>query len=305
MPERHYIIIMFCFLLLICNLSAQETTDSLQVQSVDTTAQDPGLFESSTDYDFFSDSFRIVYSILLFIIAFILSIYLRQPLQRLSEHRTKYSHILKQIVPLLLIICWFLVIYFIMTQILDLTFVSTISFFIIIGLALALAFQDILKDIIAGLIVPFEDHIERGNKIQIGDTYGEIFKTGFRETLIKEPDGNIVVVPNSRIIKETVINVSADRENCPVVVDFYLPFSSDLDKCRDIAHKSAIVSPYLFLDKPVSVHFNNELSNGLPIIKMRVKAFLRKIEFQSLFISELTETVLKEIGHETNMPNTG
>jgi small-conductance mechanosensitive channel len=295
---------MFCLLLLICNLSAQETTDSLQVQSVDTTAQDPELFGSSTDYDFFSDSFRIVYSILLFIVAFILSIYLRQPLQRLSEHRKKYSHILKQIVPLLLIICWFLVIYFIMTQILDLTFVSTTSFFIIIGLSLALAFQDILKDIIAGLIVPFEDHIEKGNKIQIGDIYGEIFKTGFRETLIKEPDGNIVVVPNSRIIKETVINVSADRENCPVVVDFYLPFSSDLDKCRDIAHKSAIVSPYLFLDKPVSVHFNNEISYGQTIIKMRVKAFLRKIEFQSLFISELTETVLKEIGHATNMPKT-
>jgi small-conductance mechanosensitive channel len=196
---------------------------------------------------------------------------------------------------------WFWVIYIIITQILDLTYISTISLLIIIGLALGLAFQDILKDIIAGLIVPFEGHIEKGNKIQIGDIYGEIYKTGFRETIIKTPDGNIVVVPNSRIIKETITSVSAERENSPVVVDFYLPFSSDLDKCRDLAHKSAIVSPYLFLDKEVTIQFSNELSNGQPIIKMRVEASLRKIEFQSLFISELTETVIKEIGYAKNL----
>jgi len=173
----------------------------------------------------------------------------------------------------------------------------------VIGFALALAFQDVLRDVIAGLIVPFEDHIRKGNKIQIGDIYGEITKTGFRETLIKKPDGNIVVVPNSSIIKETIVNLGAEQENCPVQVEFYIPITSDLEKCREIAHKSAIVSPYLFLDKPVAVRFCNELSNGQTIIKMSVEAYLRKIEFQSLFISELTESVVKEISHATDIPD--
>jgi small-conductance mechanosensitive channel len=185
---------------------------------------------------------------------------------------------------------------------LELTYISNLSLFLLIGFALALAFQDVLRDIIAGLIVPFENHIEKGNKVRIGGTYGEIIKTGFRETLLKTPDGNTVVLPNSQIIKETIVSISADHENCPVEVDFYLPISADLDQCREIAHKSAIVSPYLFLNKSVTVYFSNHFSSGQPIIKMRVKAHLRKIEFQSLFISELTETVLKEIGHATNMP---
>jgi len=188
-----------------------------------------------------------------------------------------------------------------MTQILNLTYISSVSLIVIIGLALALGFQDILKDVIAGLIVPFEDHIDIGKKIQIDGILGEITKTGFRETLIKQSDGNIVVFPNSQILKETVVSVSAEPENCPACVDFYLPLNSDLDKCREIAHKSAIVSPYLFLDKPVTVHFSNELANDHPIIKMRVEVFLRKIEFQSLFTSELTEGVIKEINHETGV----
>jgi small-conductance mechanosensitive channel len=299
----YLIIVLFCFFSVNGILCAQESADSLQIQSSDSSTLEIAHTESTLTYDLFSDFFRIIYAILFFIVAFIFSIYLRQPLQRLSEHRTKYSHILKQTVPLLLMICWFFVIYIIMTKILNLSHTSKISLLVIIGFALALAFQDILRDIIAGLMVPFEDHIERGNKIRFSDIYGEIIRTGFRETLIQKPDGNIVVVPNSRMIKETVVSVSAERENCPVLVDFYLPFSSDLDKCREVAHKSAIVSPYLFLDKPVTVRFSNELSNGQPIIKMSVDAYLRKIEFQSLFISELTECVVKEIGHATNIPD--
>ena len=188
-----------------------------------------------------------------------------------------------------------------MTQILNLTYISLVSLIVVIGLALALAFRDILRDIIAGLVVPFEDHIEKGNKIKIGNIFGEITKTGFRETLIKQSNGNIIVIPNSQILKENIISVSAEPENCPVRVDFYLPLTSNLDKCREIAHKSAIVSPYLFLDKPVTVQFSNELANDQSIIKMRIKAYLRKIEFQSLFTSELTEGVIKEINHETDI----
>jgi small-conductance mechanosensitive channel len=187
-----------------------------------------------------------------------------------------------------------------MTQILNVTYLSSLFLIVIIGITLALASQDILKDIIAGLLVPFEDHIESGNKIQFGEFFGEIIKTGFRETLIKKSDGNVVVVPNSKILKETVVSVNAEPENCPVSVVMYLPFSSDFDTCREIAHKSAIVSPYVFLDKPVSVHFSNVLANNQPMIQMRVEAFLRNIEFKSLFTSELTEGVIKEIRKTTD-----
>jgi small-conductance mechanosensitive channel len=282
---------------------AQEKSDSLQVQAADSSALRAGSEVSASDYDFFSDSFRMIYAIIFLIIAFILSIYLRQPLQRLSERRSRYSRILKQIVPLLLSISWFLVAYFIITQILDLTYSSTITLFVILGLSLVLSFQDVLKDIVAGMIIPFENHIEVGNKVQINNIFGEVYKTGLRETQIKNSDGNIVVIPNRSILKDTITSVSADLENCPVSVDFYLPYSSDLDNCREIAHKSAIVSPYIFLDKPVTIHFSNELSNGQVFIKMHVIAYLRKIEFQSSFISELTETVLKEISHKSDLPD--
>jgi small-conductance mechanosensitive channel len=300
MRPVYLVIFIFCFFSINGILFAQETADSLQIGQSDSTILNQEKIGLSSQYDLFSDIFRILYALIFFIIAFIFSIYLRQPLQRLSESRKRYSHIIRQIIPLILLICWFFVIYIIVTQILNLTYLSGVSLIVLIGFALALAFQDILRDVIAGLVVPFEDHIKKGNKIQIGDLFGEITKTGFRETLIRMSNGNVVIVPNSEILKKTVISVSAEPENCPVQVDFYLPLSSDLEKCREIAHKSAIISPYLFLDKPVTVHFSNKLANDQPIIKMCVEAYLRKIEFQALFTSELTEGMIKEMKNETN-----
>ena len=127
MRSIYLILFLICLVMTNHNLFAQETVDSLQVQSSDSLGLDLPQVGSSTDYNLFSDSFRLIYSILFFIVAFILSIYLRQPLQKLSERRTKYSHFLKQIVPLLLMVCWFWVIYIIVTEILVLNYISTIS----------------------------------------------------------------------------------------------------------------------------------------------------------------------------------
>ncbi len=112
MRPIYLVIFLLCFFSKNGILLAQESTDSLQIQSSDSSAFDLEQTDLSSQYDYLSDSFRILYAILLFIIAFILSIYLRQPLQRLSEHKTRYSHIFKQIVP------FFLVIFFICEAIL-------------------------------------------------------------------------------------------------------------------------------------------------------------------------------------------
>jgi small-conductance mechanosensitive channel len=217
----------------------------------------------------------------------------------------RFSRILKQFIPLFLTVCWIVVFYIIINHILKLSFSYTLAILAITGFALALGLQDTLKDLVAGFILPFEDHIAPGNKIQIGNIFGEIVRIGLREMELKQPDGKIAIIPTRLLLNETVENVYIEKENCPVHIDFYLPFSSDLDKCREIAHKSAIISPYLFLNKPVTVSFSNELLKDQNIIKMSINAFLLKIEFQPLFISEITESVVKELIHATIISDTG
>ena len=94
MRQIIFIIFLVCVFPINGFLIAQETTDSLQVQAYDSSALDLAEIDLPARYDYFSDLFRILYAILFFSIAFIFSIYFRQPLQRLSENRRKYSHII-------------------------------------------------------------------------------------------------------------------------------------------------------------------------------------------------------------------
>ncbi len=280
---------------------AQEETDPSPVNSISTIVQDSSasnLIDSLGIFDR-SEFLNLLYTFVFFILSFIIIIYLKQPLQRLSDRKMDHPRILKQFIPMFLTVCWIVVFYIIINDILKLSFSYTLVILAIAGFAIALALQDTLKDVIAGFILPFEDHIATGYKIQIGNIFGEIVRIGLREIELKQPDGNIAIIPTSRLLNETAEKVYIEKENCPVHINFYLPLLSDLDRCREIAHKSSIISPYLFLNKPVTVRFSNELVNDQTIIKMSIKAFLLKIEFQPLFVSEITESVVKELIHAT------
>ena len=286
---------------------AQEEPDSSTVNTVSTLVQDSSAANLMDSWGTFyqSESLNLLYTFVFFILSFIIIIYLKQPLQRLSDRKMRHSRIIKQFIPLFLTACWIVVFYIIINNILKLSFSYTLAILAITGFAIALGLQDTLKDLIAGFILPFEDHIATGNKIQIGNIFGEIVRIGLREIELKQPDGKIAIIPTRLLLNETVETVYTEKENCPVHIDFYLPFSSDLDKCREIAHKSAIISPHLFLNKPVTVRFSNELVKGQSIIKMSIQAFLLKIEFQPLFMSEITESVVKELIHATIISDAG
>ena len=277
--------------------ASQETVIAVD-DSVNQSGANSGLISNTAT--FIRNHLSILYAILVFIVSFIVLMYLRQPLQRLSEKPGRYASVIKQIIPIFITISWFLVVYIIVAEILNPVLPLTIAIMVILGFAAGLAIQDTLKDIIAGLILPFENHIEIGNKIQIDDLFGEITRMGLREVELKRPDGNVAILPSAYILKKSISNVYTEKDNCPVVVDFYIPLTSNLDRCREIAHKSAIISPYIYLDKPVLIRFENISENDNSLVKMHIEAYLLKIEFQPMFTSELTECVIKELLHATN-----
>jgi small-conductance mechanosensitive channel len=238
------------------------------------------------------DIITVLFALIVFFLAFILIIYLRQPLLSLSDHHPRYSRLLKQTISIFLVTFWILIIYITVQKILELTDTSSLIILGVIGLAIALAFLDILKDVIAGLILPFQKHLETGCKIGCSDFWGEIIRFGLREVEIKKSDGAVAIIPTSVILKERLIEIYSEKENCPVKLDFYFPLDIDIQKISQLAYKSAIVSPYLFLKKPASIFIMTELTNGHLLIKLTLHAFLQKIDFQPLFVNDMTLSLL-------------
>jgi small-conductance mechanosensitive channel len=80
-----------------------------------------------------------------------------------------------------------------------------------------------------------------------------------------------------------------------VVAEVYLPIDVDTVVVRDTALEVAKVSKYVYLDKPVSVLFFNEVKEKRSYLKMRLKAYVSDIRYEFTFKSEMTELIIREL----------
>jgi MscS family membrane protein len=76
------------------------------------------------------------------------------------------------------------------------------------GIAVALAAQKTLENIIGGVSLIFDQAVRVGDILKLGDASGEVEDIGLRSTRIRTPDRTVVIVPNGQIANMTLENLS-------------------------------------------------------------------------------------------------
>ena len=87
------------------------------------------------------------------------------------------------------------------------------------GIAVALAAQKTLENVIAGASLIFDQAVRVGDSLKMGDVSGTVAHIGLRSTRIRTLDRTVVSVPNSQIANMSLETLS-DRDKCwfhPVV----------------------------------------------------------------------------------------
>ncbi len=78
----------------------------------------------------------------------------------------------------------------------------------IIGLAVGWAAQETLANFIAGIMIFWDKPFKVGDWVQAYGQFGQIKRVTFRSTRMVNMDGDVVVMPNVKMLQETVINKS-------------------------------------------------------------------------------------------------
>jgi small conductance mechanosensitive channel len=94
------------------------------------------------------------------------------------------------------------------------------------GIALGLAAQTIVKDILNGMLIVIEDQFNVGDTVRLTGMTGSVESMSLRRTELRDGDGTLYVVPNSQIT--TVANLSRDFSVATVNVS--VDFSASPDK---------------------------------------------------------------------------
>jgi MscS family membrane protein len=99
----------------------------------------------------------------------------------------------------------------------------------IIGLALSLAGRDILADIISGAMILIDRPYRIGDRLELPsiDSWGDVIDIGMRSTRVVTVDNRMVVVPNSQIGKEQIVNYSYPDPSFYDQVDIVVAYDND------------------------------------------------------------------------------
>lgn len=100
----------------------------------------------------------------------------------------------------------------------------------IVGVVVGLAFQDIVKDFLAGIFIIFDNQYAVGDFVKINGFEGELISLGLKTTKIKSYTGEVKILSNSSFSEVINYNLAND------VVFLYLPvsYNVDIDKLESV-----------------------------------------------------------------------
>jgi small-conductance mechanosensitive channel len=241
---------------------------------------------------------KIFWTIVILILGYYFIQLIIKILVLISERSAKLRILIKGFIPVFRIVMWAIIVFAIIKGIFNPPFETIIAFTASVGIAIGFAAQDLLKNVFGGLALIIDRPFKVGDKIDSGKHYGEVLEIGLRITRIVTPDDSVVSVPNSELVNNPVSNSNSGELNCQVVAEIYLPIDIDTQKVRKIATESAQVSKYVYLNKPITVLFFNEVKEHRSYLKMRLKAYVMDIRYEFIFKSDMTEIVLRELLNE-------
>lgn len=101
-----------------------------------------------------------------------------------------------------------------------------------IGVAVGFGAQSLVKDIIGGFFILFEDQFAVGEYIKVGNFSGTVEEIGLRTTRLRDWGGELHIIPNGSITSVTNYN----RGKMRALVDIKVHYEEDLDRAMAVMH---------------------------------------------------------------------
>ncbi|MCW5911747.1 MAG: mechanosensitive ion channel family protein [Cyclobacteriaceae bacterium] len=135
----------------------------------------------------------------------------------------------------------------------------------IVGFASQSAFSNIISGFFLVIFKPFSV----GDRVRIGQLYmGIVEDITLRHTVIKDFENRRIVIPNSVISNETIINSTLTDEKVCIFIEVPIAFNAPLDKAMNIIREESLKHPNCIDNRSPE-----ELTKGDPQVRVRAIAF--------------------------------
>jgi small conductance mechanosensitive channel len=171
----------------------------------------------------------------------------------------------------------------------------------ILGLAVGLAAQDSLSNLVAGLTILWDRPFRIGDHVTVSDTFGTVQEIGLRATRIRTVEQLDAILPNKEIINQKIVNHTLNpmmRLGIPLGI----AYKEDTREARRVL-LAAVVGHELLLEEPEPKVVVKALAESSVDLELRVWLRDPFTEREATFeMLELAKIALDEAGIEIPFP---
>jgi small-conductance mechanosensitive channel len=103
------------------------------------------------------------------------------------------------------------------------------------SLAVALAAQDTLANMISGFVILVDRPFRVGDRIELPTgQIGDVHQIGLRSTKIINYDNNVIIMPNAELVKSRIVNYSYPNDQMRVLLRLDLAHGTDTERVRQL-----------------------------------------------------------------------
>lgn len=170
------------------------------------------------------------------------------------------------------------------------------------GVAVGFGAQSLVKDLINGFFILFEDQFGVGDYITIGQFSGIVESIGIRTIVIKDFSGDVHSIPNGSIVQVT----NHSRDNIRFIVDVDIAYEENIDNAINVIKKACekFEEENEDIREPIQVLGVNALNASSVTIRVIGKAKPLKQWGMERELRKLIKTKLDEDGIEIPYPKT-
>jgi len=170
------------------------------------------------------------------------------------------------------------------------------------ALIIGFGLKDIIENWVSGVLIISGKTYAIGDVIRIGDLTGTVTDIALRTTKLKTYDRNEIIIPNSVLMREKIINLTGGKQESVASLNFAIDYTADAEKAKSIIegilknHKSVIVSKknrreirFIFRNR----EWTNEIETLFWVNDPPNEEFIK---------SNITELIQKEFKNECILP---
>lgn len=133
------------------------------------------------------------------------------------------------------------------------------------GLAVGLALQGSLSNFAAGVLLVIFRPLKAGEYVKVGSIEGTVTHVEIFSTTLLSADGHTIIVPNSNIIKENIINISREPDRRTDLI-IGVAYDSQIEIVKKILNDIVTNESRILQEKGITIRLNEMGASSLNYI---------------------------------------